>query len=230
MTSAARPIPLIPSLQVAVDRFLTRSRFAARTRDSYTLDLAPLLAHAGDQPVSALTYGVASAYLAAYEHLAASAFNRRYAAPRSFARWCKTQGWLHDDPLLGLERRPHTRRKPRALDPARVEARPRAIHDARDRTLFWLIYDGALRCREALVIDWDTADTRDGRDGRTCTDGTTYARLGSLSQPASTVRIHSRDTTRGRGYAAARPCPAARVIAITTIDRSPGRQRRLRGA
>ncbi len=101
MTSVARPIALMPSLQIAVDRFLARSRFAARTRDSYTQDLAPLLAHVGDQPVSALTHGVASAYLAAHEHLAASTFNRRYAALRSFARWCTTQGWLHDDPLIG---------------------------------------------------------------------------------------------------------------------------------
>ncbi len=136
MTSAARPLALMPSLQVAVDRFLAQSRFAARTRDSYTQDLAPLLAHAGEQPVSALTHDVASAYLAAHEHLAARTVNRRYAALRSFVRWCMTQGWLHDDPLMGLERRPQTRRGPRALDPEQVEAVLRTIHDVRDRALF----------------------------------------------------------------------------------------------
>jgi len=122
--------------------------------DLDTQDLVPLLAHAGDQPVSALTHGVASAYLAAHEHLAAH-LHRRYAALRIFARWCKTQGWLHDDPLIELERRPQPRRGPRALDPEHVEARLRTIHDARDRALFWLIYDGALRCREALTIAVD---------------------------------------------------------------------------
>jgi len=57
--------------------------------------------------------------------------------------------------LIGLERRPQPRRGPRALDPEHVEARLRTIHDARDRALFWLIYDGALRCREALTIAVD---------------------------------------------------------------------------
>jgi len=103
MTPVPQPTALVPSVRVAIDRFLARSRFAARTRDSYAQDLAPLLAQIGDQRVSALTHGVASAYLAAHQHLAASTFNRRYAALRSFARWCKAQSWLHDDPLVGLK-------------------------------------------------------------------------------------------------------------------------------
>jgi len=136
VTRTVQPIPLIPSLRTAVDRFLGRSRFTARTRDSYAQDLAPLRAHAGDQPVSALTHDVAAAYLAALEHLAASTFNRRYAALRSLVRWCMIQVWLDNDPLVGLERRPQTRGEPHALDPEHVEARLRAIHDARDRALF----------------------------------------------------------------------------------------------
>jgi len=158
MTPVPQPTALIPSVRVAIDRFLARSRFAARTRDSYAQDLAPLLAQVGDQRVSVLTRGVASAYLAAHEHLAASTFNRRYAVLRSFARWCMTQGWLADDPLRGVERRPQVRGEPRALDPEQVEARLRTIRDTRDRALFWLIYDGALRCREALTIDVDDID------------------------------------------------------------------------
>jgi len=57
--------------------------------DLDTQDLAPLLAHAGDQPVSALTHAVASAYLAAHEHLAARTFTAatpRCAASRAGAR------------------------------------------------------------------------------------------------------------------------------------------------
>ncbi len=158
MTPVPQPTALVPSVRVAIDCFLARSRFAAWTRDSYAQDLAPLRAHVGDQRVSALTRGVASAYLAAHAHLAVSTFNRRYAALRSFARWCTTQGWLADDPLMGLERRPQVRGEPRALDPEQVEARLRPIHDTRDRALFWLIYDSALRCREALTIDVDDID------------------------------------------------------------------------
>jgi integrase/recombinase XerD len=159
LTRVASPIALIPSLRVAVDRFLARSRFSTRTRESYAQDLAPLLAHVGDQPVAtALTHAAAAAYLAAQEPLAASTYNRRYAALRSLVRWCQTQGYLADNPLIGLERRPQTRRGPRALDPERVEAVLRGIRAARDRALFWLIYDGGLRCREALAINIEDLD------------------------------------------------------------------------
>ncbi len=45
--------PPTPTLSVALERFLTRNRFAARTRQSYAQDLAPLLAPIGQQPVPA---------------------------------------------------------------------------------------------------------------------------------------------------------------------------------
>jgi len=159
MLHSVQPAPLIPPLATAVARFLARSRFAARTRESYAQDLAPLLERVGDRPVSAaLTHTVAAAYLATQDHLSAGTYNRRYAALRSLVRWCQTQGYLEDDPLFGLERRPQGRGGPRALDPEQVEAVLRGIRDARDRALFWLMYDGGLRCREALAIDVDDID------------------------------------------------------------------------
>jgi len=159
VTWAAPPVALIPPLRVAVERFLARSRFSTRTRESYAQDLAPLLTHVGDQPVAtALTPAATAAYLAAQEPLAASTYNRRYAALRSLARWCQTQGYLDDNPLVGLERRPQTRSGPRALDPERVEAVLHGIRAARDRALFWLIYDGGLRCREALAVNIEDVD------------------------------------------------------------------------
>jgi len=99
-----------------------------------------------------------AAYLTAQDHLSASTYNRRYAAVRSLIRWCQTQGYVGDDPLIGLERRTQPRSGPRALDPDQVEAALRGIRDVRDRALFWLIYDGGLRCREALAIDVDDID------------------------------------------------------------------------
>ena len=106
MRPGSQTTVVIPSVRVAVDRFLARSRFAACTRDRYAQDLAPLRAQVGDQRVSGLTHSVASAHLAVHAHLAASTFNRRYVALRSVARWYTTQGWLVDDPLRGLERWP----------------------------------------------------------------------------------------------------------------------------
>src|SRR5258707_7742086 len=115
-----RALPVVTpltSLRAALQRFLARSRFAARTRESYAQDVAPLAAQHGDQPVTGLTRQITTVFLAAQAHLAASTFNRRYAALRSFVRWCQQQGWLDDNPLDGLERRPQQRSGPRALDP-----------------------------------------------------------------------------------------------------------------
>lgn len=121
MPRALHVVPPPPSLHTALERFLARSRFAARTRKSYAQDLAPLLARVGEQPVTSLTHQTTAMFLATQEHLAASTFNRRYAALRSFVRWCQQQGWLEDEPLDGLERRPQPRNGPRALDPEQVE-------------------------------------------------------------------------------------------------------------
>ena len=58
-----------------------------------------------------------------------------------------TPGWR------GTEAR--GKRAARALDAQQVESVLRKIEDLRDRALFWLIYDGGLRCQEALAIDID---------------------------------------------------------------------------
>ncbi len=162
------PISQLPSLSQAFDAFLARSSpapFAQRTRESYTEDLAPLLARVGSQPVAALTRDIATTYLASQEHLAPSTYNRRLAALRSFVRWLRAQGWLGDDPadpaddpLAGTRRKREGGRRDRALDPQQVEAVLRAVRDVRDRALFALLYDGGLRCQEALAIDLEDID------------------------------------------------------------------------
>jgi hypothetical protein len=60
-------------------------------------------------------------FLAAQERLAARTFNRRYDTVRSLARWCRQQGWLDADPLVGLERRsqPRAGRGPWTLNRSR---------------------------------------------------------------------------------------------------------------
>ncbi|MBA3823438.1 MAG: tyrosine-type recombinase/integrase [Ktedonobacterales bacterium] len=137
----------------ALDRFLGRPQFSLRTRESYDQDLALIRRRIGDQPVAALTPEIAADYLAAQAHLAPSTYNRRFAALRSFIGWCMKQGWLVSNPLAQQERLPERRLPPRALNPADVHATLHSIRDRRDRALFWLIYEGGLRCREALAID-----------------------------------------------------------------------------
>jgi len=146
-----------PSLTLAqaFEQFLETSLFARRTRESYAEDLAPLFTEVGQQPVTALTADVLQTFLARQESLAAATYNRRLAALRSFTRWLRDQGWVADTLLDGMKRKPEGKRTPRALDAQQVESVLRKIENPRDRALFWLIYDGGLRCQEALAIDID---------------------------------------------------------------------------
>jgi integrase len=137
----------------AFDQFLDSAPFARRTRESYTDDLAPLLTPYGHMPLSALTLEIVQEYLARQEPLAPTTYNRRLATLRSFLKFLQAQGYQTEDLLAGAERKPERTREPRALDAGRVESVLHQITDPRDRALFWLIYDGGLRCQEALAID-----------------------------------------------------------------------------
>jgi len=106
-------------------------------------------------PVTGLTTDDVRAFLARQESLAPSTYNRRLAALRSFTRWLRDQGQLTEALLDGVERKPEGKRAARALDAQQVESVLHKIEDPRDRALFWLIYDGGLRCQEALAIDID---------------------------------------------------------------------------
>ncbi len=158
MPDAVQPISLAPTLRIAVERFVNRSCFAARTRESYAQDLRPLLARIGDQPVRALTHDAAAHFIDRQEHLSATTYNRRYTALRSLVRWCLAQNWLDDDPLVEMERRDQPRSSPRALDAKNVEAVLYGIRDVRDRALSWFVYDSGLRCREALTVNIEDID------------------------------------------------------------------------
>ena len=146
-----------PSLTLsrAFEQFLEVSSFARRTRESYSEDLASLLAECSQLPITALTADMIQAFLARQETLAPATYNRRLATLRSFTGWLRAQGWLAEILLDGIERKPEGKRVARALDAQQVESVLRKIVDPRDRALFWLIYDGGLRCQEALAIDID---------------------------------------------------------------------------
>jgi integrase len=143
------------TLASTFEQFLEVSSFARRTRESYAEDLAPLFVEVGQEPVTALTADVLQVFLARQEALAPTTYNRRLAALRSFTRWLCDQGWEGSVFLESIVRKPEGKQKVRALDAQKVESVLRKIEDPRDRALFWLIYDGGLRCQEALAIDID---------------------------------------------------------------------------
>lgn len=141
------------TLAKTFEQFLESAPFARRTCESYAEDLAPLLRPYGQASVTVLTTEIIQAYLARQETLAPTTYNRRLAALRSFLAFLHAQGWQTEDLLVSVERKPERTRVARALDAQRVESVLRQIADPRDRALFWLIYDGGLRCQEALAID-----------------------------------------------------------------------------
>jgi len=109
----------------------------------------------GQKLAIALTDTDLQAFLARQESLAPATYNQRLATLRSFTRWLRDQGWETSALLDGIKRKPEGKRTARALDAQKVESVLRTIEDPRDRALFWLIYDGGLRCQEALSIDID---------------------------------------------------------------------------
>ena len=64
MPRALQIVPPLPKLRTALERFLARSRFAARTRESYAQDLASLVAQHGEEPIISLTHQTGVAFLA----------------------------------------------------------------------------------------------------------------------------------------------------------------------
>ena len=98
-----------------------------------------MLGQIGQQPISALTAAEAQQFLARLGHVAPSTYNRRLAALRSFSRWLQEQGWLREEPLVGVKRRSEGAHAPRALDPHAVESLLQQIPDSRDRALFTLM-------------------------------------------------------------------------------------------
>jgi integrase/recombinase XerD len=103
--------------------------------------------------------------------------NRELSILRAALGWWRTQGWVHADPTLGLERRPAPADETRALtrdqvtavlgltsfrlptDPPRRARRPVTL---RERT--WrLLYETAARAEEILGLDVDDLDLANKR-------------------------------------------------------------------
>lgn len=106
-------------------------------------------------PITVLKASAVETFLARQESLAPTTHNRFLAALRSFTRWLRDQEWgplRSSKVLIGSRMRNGwlARKKLRS-----VESMLREREDPRNRALFWLIYDGSLRCQEGLAINID---------------------------------------------------------------------------
>jgi site-specific recombinase XerD len=103
---------------------------------------------------------------------AASTFNAKCAALRSFLAYCRDQKWLAGDPLAELAREHQAPPAPRARSRADIN---RLL---RDSTQWALIYESGVRIEEVLPLDVDDLDLRNSRARTTLKGCATYVNLG----------------------------------------------------
>ena len=102
----ALPHP-VPTLGRAVEQFLAAKPLSANGRRSY----ARPRSRGRDLGADLALDGFAAERVRRvledrWGNIAPATWNNRLTAVGSFRRWIQAQGWVRDDPLLGIERRP----------------------------------------------------------------------------------------------------------------------------
>jgi integrase/recombinase XerD len=174
-----------PTYPAAVDRYLASTGISAGSVRIYRIALAtwawlltgeqPPLGRARrgatpprvdlvvlDDPATPKTLTAAfAARLAAGTD--ADTANRELSILRAALSWWRTQGWVHADPTLGLERRPAPADRTRALTRDQLEALCALDVGLREKTYWRMLYETAARAEELLnlnVTDLDPANKR----------------------------------------------------------------------
>ena len=103
----ALPHP-VPTLGRAVEQFLAAKPLSANGRRSYTHTLGTVVGDLGaDLALAEFTAERVRRVLEdRWGNIAPATWNNRLTAVGSFRRWIQAQGWVRDDPLAGIERRP----------------------------------------------------------------------------------------------------------------------------
>ena len=145
----------------AVEAFLSERDLRPQARRTYGFCLHRLVDRAGHQPVNRLQLRTVRGFLDThYGHAAPATWNLNLAALRSFFAYCARQGWTSTDPTAGIGRR-HERRNPdlRVIPADQLERlwRRRDL-PPRDKTLWRLLFDTAMRAEEALSLNIEDID------------------------------------------------------------------------
>jgi len=158
-----------PALKDAIEGFLARMP-NPNTARAYSTALRALAERFGSRtPVTALegeaaADRVAAWFLERWGSRSAATVNARLNALASAGDWWRDQGWITDDPLRRLKRRPVDPGRTRSLDRAEVgELLSRKGIALRERTLWCLLYESAARTSEVLELDAEDLDLRNRR-------------------------------------------------------------------
>lgn len=153
-------------LENLVDEFLTNlranSNFSFHTLESYGLDLRQFLLFLQNESVvrfETVDYLLIRKYLAGMKaaSLARSSIARKLACLRSFFRFLCRQGYLSNNPVVGVATPKREKRLPKFLYPEEIEAllnTPSAATPlgVRDRAILEVLYSSGLRLHEMVGL------------------------------------------------------------------------------
>lgn len=165
------------ALRTYLDHLAVERGLAANTLSSYRRDLRRyrgFLAEGGVDDLDVVTEATVSAFLvrlregdAEHPPLSATSAGRTVVAVRGFHRFCLADGLAATDPAAGVRPPSPSRRLPKALPLADVEAILESAGSAgtslalRDRALLEVLYGTGARISEAVGLDVDDLDRVD---------------------------------------------------------------------
>ena len=151
----------VPSLGRAVEQFLTAKPLSANGRRSYAHTLGTVVGDLGaDLALDGFTAERVRRVLEdRWGGASAATWNSRLTAVGSFRRWVQAQGWIRDDPLAGIERRPQVRDDTAPVRYEQLHALwTRADIHVREKTLWRMLYETAARSNEVLALNVEDLD------------------------------------------------------------------------
>lgn len=163
MTATILPLAKGVTLGEAATAFLSRRDLDADTLRSYAQTMTGLRHALGEATgLAELTAAdVAAAAAATWGQKAARTWNRHRSAIRSFSTWAASggRGYLTRDLAAGLDRRPETTDRTRALARPVIEALwERRDVPLREKTFWRLLYESAARAASVLSLDIEDLD------------------------------------------------------------------------
>ena len=169
--------PLVRALRTYLDHLGVERGLAANTLSSYRRDLRRYVAHLdarGIDDLDAVTEETVSGFLVALREgdadhpaLSATSAARTVVAVRGFHKFCLADGLASHDPALGVKPPSPTKRLPKALPLADVEAILEAagtdgtVLALRDRALLEVLYGTGARISEVTGLAVDDVDMVD---------------------------------------------------------------------
>ncbi len=177
-TEAPGNAALVRAVRTYLDHLGVERGLAANTLTSYRRDLGRYLDHlaaAGVEDLDAVTEGTVTDFLVRLREgdedhppLSATSAARTVVAVRGFHRFAVRDGLARTDPAAAVKPPAATKRLPKALPLADIEAileaagSPGTVLALRDRALLEVLYGTGARISEAVGLDVDDVDLVDG--------------------------------------------------------------------